>query len=69
MSTIRFTVQGMKCGGCESGVKQAVGACPGVISVAASHKEQSVDVEYDASVADLSGIKKAITDRGFTVAS
>jgi copper chaperone CopZ len=57
----------MKCGGCESNVKEAVSACPGVKTVSASHKESRVDVEYDENSVDLAAIRKAIVDRGFAV--
>ncbi|MFO1417615.1 MAG: heavy-metal-associated domain-containing protein [Methylotetracoccus sp.] len=69
MNSIQFKVQGMKCGGCESSVKEAVSACAGVVSVKASHKEQTVDVEYDAAAADLDAVRKAISDKGFTISS
>jgi copper chaperone CopZ len=67
MTTVQFKVQGMKCGGCESNVKEAVSACPGVKTVSASHKESLVEVEYDEVAADLATIRKAIVDRGFSV--
>ena len=68
MTTVELKVQGMKCGGCESNVKEAVSACPGVRTVNASHKESRVEVEYDEGIADLAAIRKAIVDRGFAVA-
>ena len=67
MTTVQLQVQGMKCGGCESNLREAVSACPGVKTVTASHKEKRVDVEYDEGTADLAVIRKAIVDRGFTI--
>ncbi|MBM4200857.1 MAG: heavy-metal-associated domain-containing protein [Gammaproteobacteria bacterium] len=67
MTTVQLKVQGMKCGGCESNVREAVTACPGVTAVKASHKEGLVDIEYDPDTAVLAEIRKAIVDRGFTV--
>ena len=68
MTTVELKVHGMKCGGCENNVKEAVSACPGVKTVSASHKESRVEVEYDEVSADLAAIRKAIVDRGFAVA-
>lgn len=65
---IQLKVQGMKCGGCESNIKEAVSACPGVSAVKASHKEGIVEVEYDPGTADVAAIRRAVVDRGFTVA-
>lgn len=68
MATIQLQVQGMKCGGCESTVTKTVTALAGVTSVKASHKENRVDVEYDAAQVDPEAIRKAIAGQGFTVA-
>jgi len=66
MTTTKLKVQGMKCGGCETSVKEALSGCPGVISVNASHKAEAVEVEHDAK-ADFAMIRKAIAEKGFTV--
>jgi copper chaperone len=65
--SIELTVTGMKCGGCETNVKNKLGALEGVISVTASSKEKKVNVEYDAAKTDLDAIKAAITEAGFSV--
>lgn len=57
----------MKCGGCESNVKNKLGAIDGVLSVTASSKEKKVGVDYDAAKTDLETIKAAIAEAGFTV--
>lgn len=67
MTTVQLKVQGMKCGGCESNVKEAVNACPGVSAVKASHKENLVEIELDPDTADVAAIRQAIVARGFTV--
>ena len=67
MTTIRLNVKGMKCGGCENNLKEALGSQPGVIGVRPSHKEAAVELDIDAANADLATIKKVITDQGFTV--
>jgi copper chaperone len=65
--SIELTVTGMKCGGCETNVKNKLGALEGVISVNASSKEKKVNVEYDAAKTNLNAIKAAITEAGFSV--
>ena len=67
MTTVQLKVQGMKCGGCENNIKEAVSACVGVRSVNAAHKEDLVEIDYDEGTADLAAIRKAIIERGFTV--
>jgi copper chaperone len=58
----------MTCGGCENAVKRAVGQLPGVSSVAASHQQERVDVEYDPATVDVAAIRQKITRLGYTVA-
>lgn len=68
MTTIKLNVKGMKCGGCENSLKEALATQPGVIAVKPSHKEATVVIDYDDASADLGTIKKMIADQGFTVA-
>lgn len=67
MTTIRLNVKGMKCGGCENNLKEALATQPGIIHVRPSHKEAVVELDIDAANADLVSIKKVITDQGFAV--
>jgi len=60
-------VTGMTCGGCENAVKRAVGKLTGVSSVAASHQQQRVDVEFDPAKIDLAAIRQQIERLGYTV--
>jgi copper chaperone len=62
-----IAVKGMKCGGCEVTVREAVGACAGVIAVAPDHKANSVEVEYGEARATLEEIKQVIAGKGFQV--
>ncbi|NOU15790.1 MAG: heavy-metal-associated domain-containing protein [Methylococcaceae bacterium] len=62
-----LTVTGMRCGGCESTVKNIVGLIDGVLVVNASSKNDQVDVEFENDKTCLDTIKTAITDAGFTV--
>jgi len=66
MKTI-LDVKGMKCGGCESSVREAVKVLDGVISVQPNFRENTVEVEYEEGKADLEAIRKTIAAKGFQV--
>ncbi len=63
-----LAVVGMKCGGCENTVNTALQAIEGVISVQASSKTNEVNIEFDDTKTDLTTLKTAITQAGFSVA-
>ncbi|NJN64054.1 MAG: heavy-metal-associated domain-containing protein [Acidobacteria bacterium] len=58
----------MTCAGCESSIKEAVGAIPGVTTVNASHTEGSAQVEYDAAQVNPEAIRTAIEKLGYGIA-
>jgi len=66
MKTV-LSVKGMKCGGCETTVREAVKSCPGVISVQPNFRENTVEVEYEEGKADLDAISRTISAKGFQV--
>jgi copper chaperone CopZ len=66
MKTV-IDVKGMKCGGCETSVREAVQALDGVVSVQPNFRENKVEVEYEEGKADLDAIRKAIAAKGFQV--
>lgn len=65
-TTSTIPVEGMVCGGCEQSIQAAVGKINGVKSCKASHKDKNAVVVYDAKVAKLDDILKAIKDTGYT---
>jgi len=65
--SVSLNVTGMKCGGCESNVKNKLQEIAGVLSVSAKHKDNKVDVEYDTAATSLDVIKQAIVEVGYTV--
>lgn len=65
--SVQLSVKGMKCGGCETNVRGKLEELPGVESVVASHKENSVSVEFDSQQTDLEMVKAVIKKAGFTV--
>lgn len=67
MKTV-LTVKGMKCGGCETNVRDTVKACAGVLDVIPNFRENSVEIEYEEGVANLEAIRQAIIGKGFEVA-
>lgn len=68
MSTkVDLRVTGMKCGGCESTVKEALTGKDGIISVDPSHSDDKVVVEFDDAVIAEDDVIELIENAGFTV--
>ena len=67
METTIINVEGMLCEHCVKAVTDAVGALPGVDSVAVDLAAGTVTVEYDAAQTPLDEIKAGIEDQGFDV--
>jgi copper chaperone len=65
--SIKLTVEGMKCGGCETNVTTKLKSLPGVIGATASSKSKEVTVEYDTEKVNLTQIAQAISDAGYKV--
>jgi copper chaperone len=66
MPTLEFQVDGMKCGGCEATVRDAVGSLDGVDAVDADHTARSVRVHGSGPV-DTDAVRAAIASAGFIV--
>ena len=66
MKTV-LNVKGMKCGGCESTVRETVKAFAGVTDVTPNFRENKVEIDYEEGQADLEAISKAIAAKGFQV--
>ncbi len=58
-------VEGMTCGGCEVGVRLAVGRLPGIETVAASYVEQRAEVTYDPARVGPEEIVAAVEGLGY----
>ena len=65
--SISLDVTGMKCGGCESNAKSKLEAVSGVISVNASHKENTIEIEFEPEKTDEEALTEVITNAGYTV--
>jgi copper chaperone CopZ len=68
MEKIVLRVEGMKCGGCESSVKNLLEALEGVVLAAADHAANQVDIDFDAALVSLDELKQAVSDAGYAVA-
>ncbi len=67
IESIVFAVTGMKCGGCETNVSEKLQAIGGVLSVAASFKDNEVAVEFDDTKTDVDLLIDTIIAAGFKV--
>lgn len=65
MTKATLNITGMKCGGCEKAVQEAVDAVPGVISSKASAKEGVLEVEFDETNTGLDAIKQVVKAKGY----
>lgn len=68
MSTkVELTVTGMKCGGCENTIKEALAGKDGIISVDTRHSGDWVKVEYDEAVIEEDDVIELVENAGFSV--
>lgn len=67
--SLRLTVTGMTCGGCENAVKRSLSMLEGVSDVAASHEKRTVTLSYDAALIGLEQIARRIEQLGYEVES
>lgn len=67
MEKMTLGVNGMKCGGCENVLKGALEACAGVAAARPSHKDKSVEVEFDPARLNVEEMKQAVVKAGFSV--
>ncbi|MCK5191641.1 MAG: heavy-metal-associated domain-containing protein [Methylococcales bacterium] len=65
--SVSLNVNGMKCGGCETTVKDKLMVVDGVISVTADHKGKKVEVEFESEKVSLDSIRDVIAEAGFSV--
>ena len=64
---VKLTVTGMKCGGCENTIKQALTGKDGIISVDTSHGDNWVAVEFDEAILEEDDVIELVENAGFTV--
>lgn len=63
--TVKYSVEGMTCPGCENTVNYAVGELPGVTEVTSSFKEEFALVTFDPEMVTEEQIEEAITTKGY----
>jgi copper chaperone CopZ len=67
IETLTLTVTEMKCGGCETNITEKLNAISGIITVAASAKNNEISLEYNNELTDIDTIKATIIAAGFGV--
>jgi Cu+-exporting ATPase len=65
---VRFTISGMTCASCVTGIEQALRATPGVVSAHVSLGNEEALVEYVPATADLKALRAAVASAGYAVA-
>ncbi len=65
--SVKLTVIGMKCGGCDKTVTDGLMAEEGVLKVIASNAENVVEIEFDGNVIEEDDLIECIEKLGFTV--
>ena len=63
---VTIPIEGMTCASCVANIEKAVSRLDGVTTVAVNLATEKADVTYDPAKVRLSGIKKAISDAGYT---
>ena len=68
-TTTTLTAPDIVCGGCANAIRKAVGAVPGVSTVAVDVDTKIVTVDHDAQSAPRDAIVSALDTAGFPVAA
>lgn len=66
MVVVKYSVEGMTCGGCENTVINALEELNGIESVTASFKEAYVMVAFDSAMVTQDQIAETVTAKGYT---
>ncbi len=67
MTQLHFSIEGMTCGGCSSGLKGLLEKAPGVQSADVSHETKSGDVTIDEAVTNRGAVVAVIEKAGYEV--
>jgi copper chaperone CopZ len=65
MSEVTIPVKGMKCGGCQNNVENAVKSLPGASNVTVDLKAARVKLTLDESKTTADQVKQKIRDAGY----
>ncbi len=65
--TEKIGVSGMTCVGCEVTLEENISEIEGVVSVKASHTDETAVIEFDSTKTDLYTIAKTIRESGYNV--
>jgi copper ion binding protein len=64
---VTVTAPDMSCGHCEAAIKEAVGALPGVVGVAADAAAKRVEIDFDPDRVTMAQIETALDEVGYPV--
>lgn len=67
MEKIVLRVEGMKCGGCESSVKNLLETLDGVALASADHAANQVEIDFESALVSLDELKQVVSDAGYTI--
>jgi copper chaperone len=67
MDTVTLTAPDISCEHCQRAIERAVGALPGVSSVAVQIEPKQVTVVYDPRAVTLERIKEVMEEEGYPV--
>ncbi len=66
-ATTRLPIKNMHCASCVAAIESALQSTPGVLAARVNLVTSSVDLEYEPSQVDFSGIRKAIQSSGYVI--
>jgi copper ion binding protein len=69
IENLKLHVTGMTCGGCENAIRLTLRQLQGVSAIAASHKDERVEVSFDGEKVTRDRITRAIEDLGYQVSA
>lgn len=67
IQNLYYSISGMTCNACTSHVENNVNKLPGIINVATSYKNATVNVEFDRSKTNQAQIENAINETGYKI--
>lgn len=65
METITLAIRGMTCMGCVSGVRQVLGAMPGVSGAEVTLQPAQATIDYDPARVSPESIRHALIEAGY----
>lgn len=67
LQTARFSVEGMSCAGCSSGLEKKLQALDGVRTASVNFALTSAELEFDPQLIDMQSIQQNVIDAGYQI--